>query len=244
MPDAGAWVAPSPPFRVDAGITMQDLELVVFDMAGTTVEDGGQVPAAFGAALHECGVALGAEDLANVRGASKREAIAELVTRHAAPAWQGRAGEVYASFVNHLEREFGRGVKPIAGAQTTFDFLRDQGIKIALTTGFDRDVAGMLLDALRWRGRADAFVCGDDVARGRPAPYLVYHAMLASGVDCVHRVATVGDTTLDLQAGYNAGVKLNVGVLSGAHARATLAAQPHTHLVASVADLPALLRSL
>jgi phosphonatase-like hydrolase len=223
---------------------IRNLQLFVFDMAGTTVEDGGQVPAAFAAALRECDIALRDEELANVRGASKREAIAELVARHAAAAWQGRSGEVYASFVRHLEREFGRGVKPIEGAEATFDFLRSQGIRIALTTGFDRDVAGMLLDALRWRSRADAYLCGDDVPRGRPAPYLVFQAMAATGVDCVHQVGAVGDTTLDLQAGYNAGVKLNIGVLSGAHDRARLSAQPHSHLIGSVAQLPYLLQSL
>jgi phosphonatase-like hydrolase len=223
---------------------IHDLQLMVFDMAGTTVEDGGQVPAAFAAALRECDIALRDEELANVRGASKREAIAELVARHAGPAWQGRSEEVYASFVRHLEREFASGVKPIEGAEAAFDFLRSQGIKIALTTGFDRDVAGMLLDALRWRSRADAFVCGDDVPRGRPAPYLIFQAMAATGADCVHRVAAVGDTTLDLQAGYNAGVKLNIGTLSGAHDRARLSAQRHTHLIASVTQLPRLLQTL
>jgi phosphonatase-like hydrolase len=222
---------------------IDELKLIVFDMAGTTVEDGGQVPAAFSAALAGCGIALGDEALANVRGASKREAIAELVDRHAGPAWQGRADEVYDAFVRHLQRQFDAGVRPIAGAVATIAFLHERGIRVALTTGFDRDVGGMLLDALGWRGLADAFVCGDDVERGRPAPYLIFEAMRATGIDCVHRVGAVGDTALDLQAGYNAGVQLNVGVLSGAHDRARLAAAPHTHLAASVAELPSLLGS-
>lgn len=220
------------------------LKLIVFDMAGTTVHDGGQVPAAFAAALGECGIALSDEQLGAVRGASKREAIAELVARHASPAWQGRAEVVYASFVAHLRRAFATGVEPIAGAHATFDHLKGRGIRIALTTGFDRDVAALLLDALAWRTIADAFVCGDDVARGRPAPYLIFQAMQTASVDCVHQVGAVGDTVLDLQAGYNAGVALNVGVLSGAHARSKLAAEPHTQLIASVADLPALIDSL
>ena len=80
--------------------------------------------------------------------------------------------------------------------------------------------------------------------RGRPAPYLIFQAMAATGADCVHRVGAVGDTTLDLQAGYNAGVKLNIGALSGAHDRARLSAQRHTHLIASVAQLPRLLQTL
>jgi len=45
---------------------------------------------------------------------------------------------------------------------------------------------------------------------------------------------------LDLQAGHNAGLRWNIGVLSGAHSRVQLQAQPHTHLLASVAELPAI----
>ena len=220
------------------------IRLMVFDMAGTTVEDGGQVPSAFSAALGECGIALTDAELARVRGASKREAIAELVARHAAPMWQGRAEEVYASFVRHLERAFGAGVKALPGAEETFDWLRARDIRIALTTGFDRDIAALLLGALGWRARIDCFFCGDDVPRGRPAPYLIFRAMEATGVDSVHAVGAIGDTVLDLQAGYNAGTRLNVGTLSGAHARAQMACEPHTHLVTSVAELPALLQTL
>jgi len=50
-------------------------------------------------------------------------------------------------------------------------------------------------------------------------------------------VACVGDTTLDLLAGHNAGVRWNIGVLSGAHGRPALEGAPHTHLLPSVADL-------
>lgn len=46
--------------------------------------------------------------------------------------------------------------------------------------------------------------------------------MEAVGIDNVHEVATLGDTVLDLQAGYNAGVRLNMGTLSGAHGRSKM----------------------
>jgi phosphoglycolate phosphatase-like HAD superfamily hydrolase len=45
---------------------------------------------------------------------------------------------------------------------------------------------------------------------------------------------------LDLQAGTNAGAGWVIGVLSGAHGMETLSATAHTHIIASVADLPAL----
>jgi phosphonatase-like hydrolase len=220
------------------------IKLMVFDMAGTTVEDGGQVPKAFAAALAECDIRITDEQLAGVRGASKREAIAELVAKYGKPEWQQRADTVYASFVRHMANEFNAGVRALPGAEDTLRFLRDAGVRIALTTGFDRDIASLLLDALGWKTIADHFACGDDVPRGRPAPYLIFRAMEATGVDSVHEVGTLGDTVLDLQAGHNAGVRLNMGTLSGAHDRTRMEREPHSHLLQSVADLPALLRSL
>jgi len=81
----------------------------------------------------------------------------------------------------------------------------------------------------------------DDVSQGRPAPYLIFRAMEATGVLDVHRVANVGDTVLDLQAGWNAGVRWNIGVLSGAHTEERLRPMPHTRLLRSVAALLSLL---
>ena len=55
------------------------------------------------------------------------------------------------------------------------------------------------------------------------------------------RVAAIGDTVLDLQAGSNAGAGWVIGVLSGAHDAETLGRTPHTHLLPSIAELPSLL---
>ncbi len=216
------------------------IELVVFDMAGTTVEDGGQVPAAFAATLQRYGVEVGPDDLRAVRGASKREALRRLLPAGAAN--DDRVAEAFEHFRAELATRYERdGVRAIAGAEQTFDWLRTRGIRVALNTGFDRDTTRLLLAALGWSGgRVDAVVCGDDVERGRPAPDLILRAMAATGVGDAGVVASAGDTVLDLQAGHNAGVRWNIGVLSGAHDRATLEPIPHTHLLSSVAQLPGL----
>ena len=83
----------------------------------------------------------------------------------------------------------------------------------------------------------DAVVCGDEVPRGRPAPDLIFVAMKLTMVEDLSRVANVGDTTIDLESGARAGVRWNIGVLSGAHSREALERAPHTKIIESVADL-------
>jgi phosphonatase-like hydrolase len=216
---------------------MTPLELVVFDMAGTTVRDDGQVPDAFAAALLHHGIEATAEQVRSVRGSSKREALRRFLPDTVEGA--SRLDDVYAFFRRDLAGRYSSGgVHAVPGAEAAFQALRSRGVRVALNTGFDRDTTSLLLDALGWsRGAVDAVVCGDDVPVGRPAPYLIFRAMEATGILPVRSVANVGDTALDLQAGYNAGAGWNIGVLSGAHDRETLRSVPHTHLIASVGVL-------
>ena len=149
---------------------------------------------------------------------------------------------MYGSFQAELRRRYrSEGVRALPGAELAFGALRAAGIRVALNTGFDQEITGMLLEVLGWaHGQVDAVVCGDQVAQVRPAPYLIFRAMEAAGCWRVRGVATVGDTALDLQAGDHAGVRWNIGVLSGAHDRRTLEGAPHTHLLGGVAEVAAL----
>jgi phosphoglycolate phosphatase len=226
-------------FQTDGGKRMQDIALVVFDMAGTTIEDSGQVPEAFTTVLRRHGIEVSDDAVRAVRGASKRDAIRHFVSRHHATGVEALTEEIFNDFRDYLSQLFkAGGVKPVAGAATIFTWLRGRGIKIALTTGFDRLTTDLIIESVGWRdGIADAVVCGDDVALGRPAPFLIFRAMEQTGVTSVHQVMCVGDTVLDLQAGRNAGVRYVVGVLSGAHKKAQLETEAHTHLLTSVAAL-------
>ena len=213
--------------------------LVVFDMAGTTVHDGGEVVGAFADALADHGVTVTADELAAVRGASKRWAVRRFFPEGADGDRQ--ADSAYAAFRAHLRARYGGGgARAMDGAEAVFEALRAAGIRVALNTGFDREITALLMAALGWeRGKVDALVCGDDVTAGRPAPYMIFRAMELTGTASVHEVASVGDTELDLLAGHNAGTRWNIGVLSGAHDAARLARAPHTHLADSIASLPA-----
>jgi phosphonatase-like hydrolase len=218
--------------------------LVVFDLAGTTVVDDGQVPAAFGSALLEAGIELSAEQIANLRGGSKREAILRLIPE--GPNRAERAAAIFEAFKLHLVRLYdASGVRGVPGAREVFDWLRSKDVRVAFNTGFDREITHLLLDRLGWReGVADAVVCGDDVPEGRPAPHLILRAMALTGTERADTVANVGDTVLDLEAGKNARARWNIGVLSGAHDRSRLERGPHTHIVEDVRALRPLWENL
>ena len=224
---------------------MIDLELVVFDLVGTTIQDRGEVPGALQGAMLEHGLEVAANDLKHLRGLSKRELIARLLGENAQAAHQGleaKADAVYESFLTKLVRTIeGEGVHAMEGSAEAFAWLHAHRVKVVLSTGFDRRITDLLLDQPSWSsGLIDASVCLDDVSQGRPAPYLIFRAMEKASVASVHRVAAVGDTRSDLQAAHNAGVAQAIGVLSGDQGRQELGAEPHTALVDSVARLPTL----
>lgn len=222
---------------------MNGLQLVVFDMAGTTIEDAGQVPEAFTTVLRRRGMDISAEQLRAVRGASKRDAIRHFVRERHGGDVELLTESLFQEFRDHLaELLQSGGVRPIPGARESFDWLRSQNVRVALGTGFDRLTTDLIVEAVGWKeGVVDAIVCGDDVPQGRPAPYLIFRAMERTGTIDVRHVACVGDTVLDLQAGNNSGARHVIGVLTGAHGLEQLQRQSHTGLIASVAELPGFL---
>lgn len=219
-------------------MAVPELDLVVFDMAGTTLHASDEVLDAFRAAFAHFDIELSEEEIRGIRGKSKRETIADLLIGH-----EGLdAEEVYADFEQILMERFeAQDVVAIDGAEETFAWLKSRNANIALNTGFDRAIADMLIRRVGWDTMVDAVVTNSDVPTGRPAPFLLFRAMEWTACKSVDRVAAVGDTIADLQAAGNAGVKWRIGVLSGAHSEARLRSYPHTAIVETVADLPEVL---
>ncbi len=217
--------------------------LACLDMAGTTVRDDGAVEAAFRTALAAVGIVEGsprADEAQTVvrrtMGWSKADVFASLLE-------PGAAGEATAAFAAAYEAIVATGVvTEIPGARQLLRDLRAAGVRVCLTTGFAPSTRDAVLDALSWRTEIDLALSPADVGRGRPAPDLVLGAMARLGVDDPFAVAVVGDTVSDLEAGRAAGAGAVVGVLSGAHDEATLAAASPTAVIADVTELPGVLR--
>jgi phosphonatase-like hydrolase len=230
--------APAPADRLTAPV-----ELVVLDMAGTTVRDDGVVERAFERAAGATGVADGMpwpDALDYVRrtmGQSKIE-----VFTHLAGGDRARAEEATAAFESaYADLIAEEGAEPITGARETLELLRARGIAVVLTTGFAPVTRDALLDGLGWRPLVTAALSPADVGRGRPAPDLVLAAVMRAEASAVASAVVVGDTSSDIAAGRAAGAGLVVGVLSGAHDRRALEAAGADAVIDDVSQLPALL---
>ena len=223
---------------------MTRIETIVLDMAGTTVTDDGLVQGAFERAwdrLHgDEGVTRREHAIQHVvatMGQSKIEVFRGLVDEDAAHA----LNRAFEAALDELVEE-GR-VAPIVGAEETIRALKADGRSVVLTTGFSRATADAILRVLGWEDLADDVLTPADAGRGRPAPDLNLLAVIRSRASSVRALAVVGDTESDARSGVNAGAGLVATVLTGGHAdEAALRAAGAEHVLASVADLPELLR--
>ncbi|MCV7220639.1 phosphonatase-like hydrolase [Mycolicibacterium elephantis] len=220
------------------------IQLAVLDMAGTTVADDGLVLRAFDAAATAVGVpADGPEREAARHYVLDTMGQAKIEVFRALFGSEDRAQTANLAFEEAYARYVADGVVPIPGAAETICKLRDEAVKVVLTTGFSRSTRDQILEALGWNDIADLSLCPADAGRGRPFPDLILTALLRTGIDDVAKVAVVGDTTSDILAGRRAGAAVVAGVLTGAHTEKDLWAAGATHVLPSVTELSELVLS-
>ena len=110
---------------------------------------------------------------------------------------------------------------PFPGIEALLESLEGAGVPWAVVTNKPTFLTLPILDALGWRNRAGAVVCGDTLSVSKPDPAPVRHACEALGV-APERSAMVGDDPRDLDAGEAAGA-LSVLASFGYGAAAILA---------------------
>lgn len=211
------------------------IELIVFDMAGTTVLDRREVEQCFFEAIRQTDLQTSHSEINAMMGRSKITVFETLWRRRRPNAGeeliQEKIQQSFSLFKRILENYYRtQPVYSTPGTLELFGYLQRKGIKIALTTGFYREVADIILQRLGWDADdspVSSSVSSDQVCRARPAPFMVFRAMEQCGVDNVRRVIKIGDTPSDIAEGKNAGCYLSCGITNGTHSRDELqACQP------------------
>jgi phosphonatase-like hydrolase len=210
---------------------LSGIELVVFDMAGTTVDEGNVVYQTLHRAIVAAGFACPLNMvLAHGVGKEKLQSIGDILAATGLAAGSGQIEEIHQTFLGLLAEAYANlDVKPQPNAAAVFKALKKRGVAVALNTGYDQSTAESLLGRLGWSvgSEIDALVTASQVRNCRPLPDMIRLAQVRLGVSAARAVVKVGDTTFDIAEGRNAGCGLCVGVTTGAHTREELAlAQP------------------
>ena len=236
------------------------IDLVVFDMAGTTVRDRHEVEMCFLEAANYTGLSVTPERVLALQGYSKIY-VFELL-------WSEMIGEKhpdlkeyvnisYLKFCEILENHYYRNeILPTEGCLEIFAFLKERNIKIALTTGFYRKVTDIILEKLGWLNGLNneyvgnkntliqASIASDEVPKGRPEPDMIQLAMKKMSVHDSSKVLNIGDTPSDLKSGIRASCRMSLGVTNGTHTHQQLSIHRNDGLLNNIAELKGIIENL
>lgn len=248
---------------------------MIFDWAGTTVDYGCFAPLqSFISIFEKRGIQLTPDEARGPMGLPKLDHIRVLTQLpRISAAWlkmfdrlphEEDVQALYADFVPTLFQGLADFTDPIPGVTDTVSTLRGRGIRIGSTTGYTREMMEVVAPAAAAKGYApDCLFTPNEVAGGRPAPWMIYRCCEALNVWPPATVVKVGDTLSDIAEGLNASVT-TVGVILGSNelglSRAELdaltvderrncmntvrnrylAAGAH-HVIDSISDLPGIL---
>lgn len=214
------------------------ISLVVFDMAGTTFVDRGEIEECFLEACQRSGLDVTGAQINAMMGWSKivvfqtfwKEKLGE---NH--PDLDAKVTESYDLFREILENFYrNETLHPTEGAVETINWLRANGVKVVLNTGFYRVVTDIILAKLGWdkglnaqyvaEGESfiDMSITSDEVEKGRPHAYMIRKAMAQFGITDPKRVVKVGDTPVDLGEGRSADCLFSLAVTNGSHTKEEL----------------------
>ncbi|MDN5283834.1 MAG: Phosphonatase-like hydrolase [Mucilaginibacter sp.] len=218
-----------------------NIKMVIFDMAGTTVNENNLVYKTLQKAINEAGFNLNLDQvLAEGAGKEKRQAIRSVLAVYAGINDEDITGKIYQNFMEQLTEAYGKAdILPHNNAIALFKALKQRKVYAVLNTGYDQSTAQSIIKKMRWKEGIDfdGLVTASDVSKNRPEPDMIYFAMNKFGIVNSSEVVKVGDSIVDIQEGQNAGCGLNIGITTGAHTAEQLLSANPDHVINNLIDL-------
>lgn len=203
------------------------IQLVIFDMAGTAIDEDNLVYKAIQAALIDAGIELDLETVLEYgAGKEKQIAIADIIehkTGHRPD--HKKINTIYKDFSSRLDAAYDEfPIRVFPSVLKVLEQLHKKGIKVAFNTGYNQRVAQKILDKVGIiEGKdIDLLMTADLVDRSRPAPDMI-HAICDKFQIAPQLAIKVGDSKIDIEEGQAAKVKYAIGITTGAQQREMLA---------------------
>jgi len=222
---------------------LDDIDLLVCDMAGTTVEEGGLVYQVLRQSMNDDGLNVSEPDMHPWHGAKKEAVIAHFAKDHTPPhELEDRISKIGDIFLSKIDGAYfgdDSPIEPIDPSLKAFiGNLQAAGCQVAFDTGYPPEIQAGLIKKLRFESVVDAYISSYQVSQGRPYPYMIFNLMEKCNVLDVRRVAKAGDSARDIEEGRNAGCGLVIGVLSGADSAEELMEAGADIVIPMITDLP------
>lgn len=203
------------------------IRMVVFDMAGTTIDEDNMVYKCVKKALNDHGIAASLDQvLHHGAGKEKQHAIRDVYAEVMQEIPNSETiSDIYQTFQDLLTDAYDTiEMKLFDGLKPTLFFLQKRSIKIVFNTGYTYAVATKILSKVDLvKGRdIDLLVTADMVTSSRPAPDMITYALGHFNIkpwECIK----VGDSAIDILEGKNAKVKYSIGITTGAQTKGQIA---------------------
>lgn len=217
---------------------MNTIELLVLDMAGTTIDEDNVVYKTLMNAVNDYGYNVSLNEvLSSCAGKEKFDAIETLLEEINGKKEDAEA--IFKDFSEKLKIAYQNlDVKPISGVENFLLKVRSAEKKVVLNTGYSSEIAQQLIKKLGWKENVhfDALITADDVTASRPNPDMIFLAMKKFGIDDAKKVLKAGDSAIDIEEGRNAGCGMIIGVLSGAQNRNELEKAKPDYIFECISD--------
>lgn len=254
------------------------IQAVVFDWAGTVIDFGSQAPmGAFvelfkrhglSITIAEARIPMGMPKWHHIQALGQQPRIAALWEQmHGRPLGNADVDALYEEFTPMNAASVVHHTALIPGTLNTLAWLRERGVRIGSTTGYNRAIMDVVIPLAAAQGFApETVVCADDLPESRPSPMGMHHTMEQLGVNEPCHVVKVDDTVPGLLEGRNAGCWTVAVLASGnalglteaewreraestraalrAQARASLSAGQPDFFIDTVADLPGVIEQI
>ena len=193
------------------------IQAVVFDWAGTTVDFGSRAPIlAFMALFKDNKIDITVEEARAPMGLEKRDHIAAVLKMpRVSILWQQVYGRVateadierlYQDFIPYQLKAIPLCSELVPGALATFENIKQRGAKIGSNTGYALMMMGQLIkDAADQGYQPDCIITASDVKSGRPSPEMLWKNLIQLDVSNIKNVVKVDDTVVGIEEGLNAG---------------------------------------
>tara|TARA_B100000282_G_scaffold1987_1_gene1366 strand:- start:153 stop:755 length:603 start_codon:yes stop_codon:yes gene_type:complete len=186
------------------------INMIVCDMAGTIIQEKGIVYKSLYNTIKLIKPDLERKEINKFYGCNKKEVIDYFVDIQKMNSPDIVKNNLNSEFNYFLKQEY-KNNKDVTlihhNLPSFFNALREQDIKIALNTGYNKEIQKVLIDKFNLNEYIDDYISSQEVSRGRPYPHMLNNLIRRNNINDPSSVVKIGDSIPDILEGKNANTK-------------------------------------